>query len=106
MMESPAQRVLALVTVSPNLEELVIDVLLTHESTSAFTSVAAHGHGGTHTSLSLAEQVAGRKKQVQFQIELMEDEAIALISKLEDAIPGRDFHCCLIAIRPLTSRTR
>jgi len=101
--ESTNQRMLALLTIPPALEEVLIDVLLAHEATSAFTSVVAHGHGTDHDQLSLAEQVSGRRRQVQFQIELAESDAQGLLTALFDAIPGGDFHCCFLPLHPLSS---
>ena len=104
-MSDPAdRRVLALVTVPPSLEEILIDVLLGHEATSAFTSVAAHGHGANHQLLNLAEQVSGRRKQIQFQIELAETAVEGLLAALIEAIPGGDFHCSFLPLHPLSSR--
>jgi hypothetical protein len=94
-------RVLALVTVPPTLEELLIDLLLAHEATSAFTSVAAHGHGADHDLLSLPEQVSGRRKQVQFHVELKETAASELLTSLQEAIPGGDFHCCFLKLHSI-----
>jgi hypothetical protein len=96
MTDTNNDSVLALVTVPPTLEELLIDLLLEKEATSAFTSVAAHGHGTDHDQLSLAEQVSGRRKQVQFQVEVPLAAAPALLSSLQEAIPGGDFHCCFL----------
>jgi hypothetical protein len=101
MTDPDDHRVLALVTVPPALEELLIDVLLAHEATSAFTSVAAHGHGADHSLLSLPEQVSGRRKQVQFQVELRETAASELLASLQEAIPGGDFHCCFLKLHSI-----
>lgn len=105
MTDSDIRCVLALVTVPHALEEVVIDTLLSHEATSAFTSVAAHGHGTDHAGLSLAEQVSGRRKQIQFQIELAESDVPGLLAALLEAIPGGDCHCCLLPLHPLSSTT-
>lgn len=98
MTDTNDHRVLALVTIPPSLEELLIDVLLAHEATSAFTSVVAHGHGADHDQLSIAEQVSGRRKQVQFQIELAGSATPSLLRSLREAIPGGDFHCCFLKL--------
>lgn len=103
MTEPTEQRPLALVTIPPALEEMLIDMLLGNATTSAFTSVAARGHGSDHERLSLSEQVSGRRKQKQFQIELAEPEAQGLLTALIEAIPGGDFHCCFLPLYPLSS---
>lgn len=106
MTDTQDPRLLALVTIPPTLEELLIDVLLANQATSTFTSVAAHGHGTDHDRLSLAEQVSGRRKQMQFQIELVESEAPALLRSLDEAIPGGDFHCSFLRLHDLLTPDR
>lgn len=96
MTEMERDSVMALVKVPPRLEEMLIDLLLAHEATSAFTSVAAHGHGADHDRLSLSEQVSGRRRQVQFQVELPAAAAPDLLRSLREAIPGGDFHCSFL----------
>lgn len=104
MNETLPPRVLALVTVPPAVEEVLIDVLLTELATSAFSSVAAHGHGAKPEHLSLAEQVTGRRRQVQFQIELAESDLAELRAALETALPGGDYHCCFLPLHPQSYR--
>lgn len=101
MMDMNDESVLALVTVPPALEEMLIDLLLAHEATSAFTSVAAHGHGADHDQLSLPEQVSGRRKQIQFQVEIPVSAAPALLRSLQEAIPGGDFHCAFLKMQKI-----
>ncbi|BCX80980.1 nitrogen regulatory protein P-II 1 [Methylomarinovum caldicuralii] len=52
----------------PGLEEPVVDWLLEHEPRYGFTSSHLFGHSRALENLSLAEQVAGRKHQVRFQL--------------------------------------
>lgn len=52
---------------APELEEELIDYLLQFEQIAGFTSFIVHGHG-EHGNLSLAEQVAGRRKRSQYEI--------------------------------------
>lgn len=61
------EAVLMIIT-SPNVEELMIDLLLEQPDISGFTShtVNAHGAGGNH--LSMQEQVSGRQQKVQFMV--------------------------------------
>lgn len=59
--------VLVMIT-SPNIEELVIDLLLEQQDISGFTSHLVNAHGtGTH-QLSMLEQVSGRQQKVQFMV--------------------------------------
>lgn len=52
---------------APELEQDLIDYLLSFEQVQGFTSYKVHGHG-EHSSLSVAEQVAGRRKRSQYEI--------------------------------------
>jgi hypothetical protein len=60
--------VVVTVNVSPTVEERVVDWLL--DSDQAFTSAPVYGHGADQRGLSVAEQVSGRQKRVEFRIEL------------------------------------
>jgi hypothetical protein len=67
--DSTAQ-VLAVLTIPPSLESQFVDWLLGLEFTAGFSSVAINGHGARHDHLSIAEQVVGRQRRLQFQVAL------------------------------------
>lgn len=73
----------------PALEEDLIDYLLSLDILAGFTSYHAMGHG-EQENLSVAEQVSGRRKRIQFEI-LLDDEAEAerIISGLGSEV-GKD----------------
>ncbi|MGZ8261553.1 MAG: DUF3240 family protein, partial [Methylotenera sp.] len=56
----------------PNLEEMLVDLLLQQTSISGFTSSKVSGHGSSHgegkAKLSIVEQVTGRQQRVQFML--------------------------------------
>ena len=52
---------------APELEENLIDYLLSFEQVEGFTSYQVHGHG-EHRNLSVTEQVTGRRKRSQYEI--------------------------------------
>lgn len=89
-------RLLALLTVPPELEEVMIDALLGFGDDVVFTSQDVHGHGTDPGRLSLAEQVSGRRGLVQFQVELEGSQQEAFQQLLDTAFPQRDFHCLLL----------
>lgn len=66
---------------SPALEEDVVDFLLTHPSVEGFTSFVAYGHG-TRGDLTVTEQVTGRRKRVQFEILMNEDDVASVTQPL------------------------
>lgn len=64
---------LLVINLPPALEEDLIDYLLSQDLVSGFTSYETMGHG-SHGPLSIAEQVSGRRKRLQFEL-LLDDEA-------------------------------
>lgn len=92
--------VLLTLTVSPRLEDAVVDWLLSHESRygpstrlrTGFTSFPVAGHSSALGGLTLAEQVSGRKKQVRFQMHLPSAEAPALLDQLRRDFAGSGMH--------------
>lgn len=49
-------------------------------------------HGSVQKSLSLAEQVAGRKKQIRFQMYVPEQQLSVLIEQLKQDFSGAGIH--------------
>lgn len=77
------------INLPPALEEDLIDYLMKLDLLKGFTSYQAMGHG-EHENLTIAEQVSGRRRRIQFEI-LLDDEADAeaIISGLADEV-GKD----------------
>ncbi|MGI9204044.1 MAG: DUF3240 family protein [Woeseiaceae bacterium] len=65
-----SDQVLIVLNVPPSLEEAVIDWLLARDDGTGFTSFPVFGHGARHSNLSAAEQVSGRERRQQFQVQL------------------------------------
>lgn len=91
------QVLLTLIT-SPSLESTITDWLLEQENIAAFTTVQAHGHGNDPESLSLIEQVEGRKKQIMFNIHLDLDLANSTVKDLKRDFKGAKVHYWLAPI--------
>lgn len=72
---------LLVLTVTPELEEDLVDFLLGREGVDGFTSFEVRGHG-EHENLSVAEQVSGRRRRLQFEIRLERDAIDALLDAL------------------------
>lgn len=85
-------RCLLVVIVSPSLEHAVVDWLLDREDVPGFTSIPVFGHGASASSMSAAEQVAGRQRRVMFQLHLDRATADALIQALHAAFAGSGMH--------------
>ncbi len=73
---------------APELEEDLIDYLLSFEQVQGFTSYQVHGHG-EHKNLSIAEQVSGRRKRSQYEI-FMTSTAIPEVLKGLSSAVGKD----------------
>lgn len=82
MKELHCDDVLVVLNVTPNLEETVVDWLLAREGGVGFTSFPVFGHSTSHADLSPAEQVSGRQRRHQFQVQVGRD---AVNSFLDDA---------------------
>ncbi len=58
--------------IPPSLEEDMVDLLLSSEEITGYQSYPTRGHGRVG-AMSIAEQVAGRRDRIQFEIVLDED---------------------------------
>jgi peptidase E len=84
--------ILLSVVISPEVEDAIVDWLLQQEQISGFTSLQVSGHGASPHSMSVSEQVAGRRRQVMFQTHLSEVDAVAVIKGLEENFSGSGMH--------------
>jgi hypothetical protein len=78
--------------VAPSAEERVVDWLLGREETKGFTSYAAFGHGASHDDLSIAEQVTGRQRRIEFRLELPQPLVEPFLAALIAAFDGTDLY--------------
>lgn len=74
--------------ISPALEEDLIDYLLSLKAVKGFTSYEARGHG-SDLELSIAEQVSGRQKRLQFELLIDAGEIKNLLAGLSTEV-GKD----------------
>ena len=84
--------VLISIVVAPTIEDTVVDWLLEENHIPGFTSFAVDGHGSSTHSMSIGEQVAGRKKQVLFQFYLPESEMAGVVDGLKSSFGGTGLH--------------
>lgn len=81
-------KTLLVINLPPELEEDMVDYLMPQQAVGGFTSYRTRGHGD-HSNMSLAEQVSGRRKRLQFEI-IMEESAVPeLVAALEENV-GKD----------------
>lgn len=72
---------LLVLTLAPVLEEDLIDYLLSLEQVEGFSSQTVYGYG-EHGTLSVAEQVAGRQRRMQYSVLLPQTEIASLVGGL------------------------
>lgn len=75
--------------VPPSLEEDMVDLLLASADITGYQSYPIRGHGSVG-SMTIAEQVAGRRDRVQFEIVLDSGVLESTLQKLKEAFPVRD----------------
>lgn len=92
------QEYLVTINVPPILEEAVVDCLLAIESADGFSSLAVNAHTSEHQNLSLAEQVAGRQKQIRFQMYIPEQQLGVLIRQLKHCFSGSGIHYWVLPV--------
>lgn len=79
-------------TVSPALEETMVDWLLNLETASGFTSFPVSGHSSHPEGLTEAEQVSGRKRQLRFELHLPETAVAPMLERLCRDFEGTGIH--------------
>ncbi len=87
---------LLVINLKPELEEDMVDYLLSKETVEGFTSYHVRGHG-RNAEMSLAEQVTGRRKRLQFEIILDDAAVVDVIAGLADNV-GKGIHYWQLAI--------
>jgi len=91
-------QVLVTITSPPSLESQIVDWLLSQEDGIGFSSAAIHGHTTDHEHLSIAEQVSGRQKRIQFQVQMSGGRLDAFLGTLEADFAGADLHYWVVPV--------
>lgn len=81
---------LLVLNIAPELEDQLVDYLLSIPNLDGFTSYPARGHG-EHRQMSVAEQVTGRRKRVQFELILAPAQSDAVLGGLREQV-GTDIY--------------
>jgi hypothetical protein len=95
---SDAERILLMLTVPPGLEETIVDWLLERREAPSFSNYPVYGHGADPRHMNPAEQVTGRRRRVQFQVELRRADLPALLDDLRRELPGADLHYWVLPV--------
>lgn len=83
------QQCLLRLNIPPDLEEDVVDLLLTTDGIPGFQSYPIRGHGRVG-AMTIAEQVEGRRNRVQFEVVLDDERLESVLQNLKEALPVRD----------------
>ena len=81
-----------------SLEEVLVDWLLENSPEGGFCSGPVNGHATGEQHLTLAEQVAGRKKQIRFEVHAGTDEIQAMIGRLRRDHAGASIHYWIVPV--------
>lgn len=103
MSVSNTEQALVVLNVPPSQEEAVVDWLLARGG-SGFTSQPVFGHSSDHDNLSPAEQVSGRRRRLQFQIQMPSASVDTFLREGRERFGTADAHYSvspLIACGPL-----
>ena len=92
MNEPRYDEALIVLNVPPNLEETIVDWLLARGDGAGFTSFPVFGHSTRHDGLSPAEQVSGRQRRQQFQVQIGKDAVDAFIDDARAALGNAGVH--------------
>lgn len=91
-------QILLSLIVSPLVEDTLVDWLLARDEVRGFTSSAANGHGSSIHSMSLSEQVSGRRRQVLFQLHLPVAQCEGLVEALKNDFANSGIHYWLTPV--------
>lgn len=72
------------------IEEVLVDWLLENAPELGFCSGPVNGHSERHGQLSLSEQVAGRKRQIRFEVAASDIEVTQLLERLRQDFARAD----------------
>jgi hypothetical protein len=84
--------VLLTLLVPPQLEDTLVDWLLSAPAIRGFSSQAASGHSSRTEEMSLNEQVAGRTRRVRFDAQLSGDGLGETLNALRADFQGSGVH--------------
>ena len=90
--------VLLSLVISPEVEDAIVDWLLQQEQIGGFTSLQVSGHGSSPHSMSVSEQVAGRRRQVMFQLQLPLATAQDIVAAVRASFGGSGMHYWLMPV--------
>jgi hypothetical protein len=98
MNTSLPEQVLVAITSPPSLESQIVDWLLSLNGGTGFSSVTVHGHSSHHDHLSIAEQVSGRQKRIEFEVQISGSRLSEFLDTLAADFAGSDLHYWVLPV--------
>jgi hypothetical protein len=92
MKKTDFEELLVVLNVPPSMEGPVVDWLLAREEGTGFTSFPVSGHSTRHDDLSPAEQVSGRQRRQQFQVQIRQGAVDAFLQDAKDEFGSAGVH--------------
>jgi len=92
MTDLHCDQALIVLNAPPKLEEPVVDWLLSRGDGAGFTSFPVFGHSASHEHLSPAEQVSGRQRRQQFQVQIRTERVEAFLDDFRISFGTADTH--------------
>lgn len=92
------EQVLVTIISPPSLENQLVDWLLLQNGGTGFSSAIIHGHSSHHDHLSIAEQVSGRQKRLQFEVQFSSDRLKDFLGSLKRDFAGADLHYWVLPV--------
>jgi hypothetical protein len=80
------------------LEESIVDWLLENDAVEGFSSTEVFGHGIRQAGMSLLEQVTGRQRRIQFQIQANRVLAERMVEELGEKFKGTGLYYILLPV--------
>ena len=85
--------------VPAGLEEILTDWLLEHSSSSGFYSGPINSHSANQGTLTVAEQVSGRKRQIRFEVQVRGEEVDQMLDRLRGDFAGASIHFWVVPMQ-------
>ena len=95
---------LLVITVGPALEGRLSDWLIDLDPPIGFSSSAVNGHGLALENFTLAEQVRGSRRRIQFQVQTDAARAERILDALAEEFPAADMHFWMIPLIAIAPR--
>jgi hypothetical protein len=95
---------LLVITVAPDLEGRLSDWLIDLDPPIGFSSTVVNGHGLALENFTLAEQVRGSRRRVQFQVQTEAGQAERILDALGEEFPAADMHFWMIPLVAIAPR--